>query len=250
MKDTTKRFSNRVENYIKFRPSYPEKLIEYLNDVVGINQESIVADIGAGTGIFTELLVNKVKSIYAVEPNLEMRMAADFRLRKYPNYFSINGTAENTTLNNNIINFIVAAQAFHWFNIPKTHIEFKRILKEKGILILIWNSRINDTEFLKVYEEALKTYSTDYNEVNHQNLMEEDLQKFFSSKITKVEFDNFQEFNFNGVLGRLLSSSYAPLEETENYTQIEKILREAFISFSENDSVRFNYKTEVYWGVI
>ncbi len=157
MKDTTKRFSNRVENYIKYRPSYPQKLIDYLIEIVGINKNSTVADIGSGTGIFTKLLVDKVKTIYAVEPNNEMRSAAIKAFGNFSNCFSVNATAENTTLENNSIDFITSAQAFHWFNIPKSKLEFKRILKRDGKLILIWNNRVNNTEFLKVYEEALKS---------------------------------------------------------------------------------------------
>ncbi len=248
MKDTTKRFSDRVDNYIKYRPSYPEKLINYLVEVVGLNKNSIVADIGSGTGIFTKLLVDKVKTIYAVEPNNEMRNAAVRGLDTYKNCFTINGTAENTTLQNNSIDFLTSAQAFHWFDIPKSKIEFKRILKPDGKLILVWNSRVNDTEFLRVFDDALKTYATDYNKVNHQNLNDTDFQKCFSPGYIKVEFENFQEFNFEGVMGRLLSSSYAPLEGTENYLELEKVLYDAFNKHSLNNLVRFNYKSEVYWG--
>ncbi len=248
MEDTTKRFSDKVENYIKYRPSYPKILIDYLFEIVGFNEDSTVADVGSGTGIFTKLLIDKVKTIYAVEPNNEMRTAALGILGNFSNCFSIHGTAENTTLDNNSIDFITSAQAFHWFNIPKAKLEFNRILKPDGKLILIWNSRINNTEFLKVYEDALKTYSTDYNQVNHQNLNYNDFQKCFSSAYTKVEFDNFQEFNFEGVIGRLLSSSYAPVEGTEHFLELEKVLFKAFEKYALNNTVRFNYKTEVYWG--
>ena len=248
MKDTTKRFSDRVENYIKYRPTYPKELIDYLFEVVEFKEDSTVADIGSGTGIFTKLLIDKVETIYAVEPNNEMRTAAIRLLGKFSNCFSIHGTAEETTLENNSIDFITSAQAFHWFNIPKAKLEFNRILKPGGKLILIWNSRINNTEFLKVYEEALKTYATDYNEVNHQNLNDNDFQKCFSSNYTKAVFDNYQEFNFEGVMGRLLSSSYAPEEGTENFLELEKVLFKAFENFSIENTVRFNYKTEVYWG--
>jgi ubiquinone/menaquinone biosynthesis C-methylase UbiE len=228
MKDNTKRFSDRVENYIKYRPDYPKDFVQYLFNNVGMCENSTVADIGSGTGILTELLVDKVKTIYAVEPNKEMRLASENSLHKNKNYISINGTAENTSLNDNSVEYITAAQAFHWFDIEKTLKEFNRISKANGILILVWNNRTNDTDFLKRYEEILKLYANDYNEVNHSNLTENQLSKCFYSEMSSAYFKNYQDFNLNGVIGRLLSSSYCPLPGTEKYSILEKEITSAF----------------------
>jgi ubiquinone/menaquinone biosynthesis C-methylase UbiE len=249
MKDNTGRFSNRVDNYIKYRPTYPKNFISFLFDQVVINENSTVADIGSGTGILTELLIDRVKTIYAVEPNKEMRNAAEKLLHGKKNFISINGTAENTLLNDNSIDYITAAQAFHWFDIEKTIQEFNRVIKPGGNLILAWNKRINETDFLKRYEEILMLYANDYNEVNHNNLTDDQLSNCFS-KMNKAYFDNYQDFDFNGLIGRVLSSSYCPLPGTEKYSIMEKELNAAFNKYSKNNLIRFSYKTEVLWGNI
>jgi len=250
MKDNTKRFSNRVDNYVKYRPSYPAQLIDYLLNEIGINKKAIVADIGSGTGIFSKLLINKVKTIYCVEPNNEMRLYSEEMFKSAKNSYVINGTAEATALNDNSIDFITVAQAFHWFNIRKTMKEFRRIIKANGIMILVWNNRLTNTEFLNTYEYGVQKYANDYNEVNHQNITEAEIRECFNSDMKKIKFNNFQEFDFNGVMGRLLSSSYAPLEGTENYIKLKEIVKEAFDKGAINGKVRFNYETKLYWGTL
>lgn len=249
MKNSTQRFSDRVENYIKYRPSYPGECINYLY-ALGISKGTSVADIGSGTGILSELIIKNVNKLYGVEPNKEMREAAEVKLKKYNNFISTNGSAEETNLLENSLDFITCAQAFHWFDIETSLKEFRRILKQNGKLILLWNNRINNTDFLKGYEEALLNYAVDYKEVNHQNLTDEILEKCFVSDYKKTIFPNSQTFDFTGLMGRLFSSSYTPQTGHPNYEKLIEQMKNLFEKYNENGFVKFNYNTEVFSGRI
>lgn len=250
MQLTTERFSDKVQDYIQYRPSYPVKMIEYLCNELNLNNTSYVADIGSGTGILTKLLVDKCKMIFGVEPNTNMREASVRHLSKYDNFIPVNGTSENTTLNDNSIDFITVAQAFHWFNIEATMLEFQRIIKKNGLMILIWNNRINNTDFLKVYEQLLRQYATDYNEVNHKNISEDTIKRLYKKNYNKLTFENYQEFDFSGVIGRLSSCSYSPKKNTKEYQIIYDELENAFNRYSVDNKIKFNYETEMYIGEI
>ena len=154
--DSTQRFSDRVENYIRYRPSYPAQVLETLRSECGLSASSTVADIASGTGIFSRLLLEDGNRVYGVEPNREMRQAAERLLADFRGFMSIAGTAEATTLPDQSVEFATAAQAAHWFDLPKARKEFARILKPQGWAVLIWNERCTDTTpFLREYEELL-----------------------------------------------------------------------------------------------
>lgn len=243
-----KRFSDRVENYVKYRPGYPADIISYLKNEIELSDSMIVADIGSGTGIFSKFLLPYVKTVYAVEPNKEMREAAEKILNGNSNFFSVEGISVNTNLPDNHFDVVVAAQAFHWFDVPKTKIEFQRILKRNGNVILVWNSRKSGlVPFLDDYEKMLIDYATDYISVNHKNIDEKVFKNFFST-YRKVVFDNYQEFDLDGFKGRLLSCSYAPLPDHPNYNPIMKRLEEIFEKHQIKGKVRFDYETELYLG--
>ena len=195
--DPTKRFSDRVENYIKYRPSYPLEVLTYLGEQCELKFGSAIADIGSGTGIFTALLLNKGYKVYAVEPNGAMQEAAIKQCSGNGNFIPVTGTAEATTLPTDSIDLAVCAQAFHWFDAEKTNAEFKRILKESGFAALIWNNRDADTdEFSKAYEGLLKQDSVDYNKVNHRNINEIDFKAFFKDGLYQaVKYPNVQVFD-------------------------------------------------------
>src|SRR5213595_654680 len=132
MSDPTKRFSNRVENYIKYRPGYPDAVIDLLTEECRLTQQSIIADIGSGTGILSELFLKNGNSVFAIEPNAAMRRTAEDLLRKHPKFTSIDAAAEATTLDIASVDFVTAAQAFHWFDRKNARKEFARILKPEG----------------------------------------------------------------------------------------------------------------------
>jgi len=246
--DPLNRFSSRVDNYIKYRPGYPPEIIDFFKDTLNIIPESKIADVGSGTGIFSELLLKNNFTVFAVEPNHGMRKAAENLLGRYPDFNSINGSAENTGLQVKSMDAITSAQAFHWFNPDNTKAEFKRILKENCYLALIWNSRNNDASpFMTGYEKLLLNLSIDYSFVNHTNINKETFDKFFSS-YDKVIFPNKQTFDFEGLKGRLLSSSYAPDENSPGHVPMINSLENLFRNYENNGTVDFIYDTEVYFG--
>jgi ubiquinone/menaquinone biosynthesis C-methylase UbiE len=245
-------FSNKVKDYVNYRPTYPIDAIDYLYDILKLNEKSTVADIGAGTGIFSKLLVERGTKVFAVEPNQEMRESSVQTLGKDINFHAIEGSAELTNLSDNSVDFIVCAQAFHWFDRTATKIEFKRIIKEHGKVILVWNTRqTKGTPFLEGLEHLLLNYGIDYSEVNHKNISEEDLQSFFKENtMEKSVFKMQQLFDFEGLRGRIMSSSYSPMPEHPNYEPMMEGLRKLFNRYEKNGKVPYIYDTELYLGEI
>jgi hypothetical protein len=142
-------------------------------------------------------------------------------------------------------------QAFHWFDREKTKTEFKRILKPQGWVVLIWNDRrTNSTPFLVAYEQLLETYGTDYGRVNHKQIDKAILDSFFDSNCQQVSFYNAQNFDFEGLKGRLLSSSYTPEAEDLRYEAMLSQLRKIFDMYQIDENVVFEYDTQVYYGRI
>lgn len=249
--DPKKRFSSRVEKYIKYRPGYPPEIIELLKEKKIYSANSVIADIGSGTGILSEFFLKEGNLVYGVEPNIDMRNAAEKLLSKYLKFISIDGSAESTTLDPNNIDIITAGQAFHWFNLEKARLEFLRILKPEGWVVLIWNRRKKHTnEFLKEHEKFLLKYGTDYKAIEKSKL---DFDKFFrgnkSDKIyERARFDNYQIFDYNGLKGRLLSTSYIPLDESPKYNKMLLDLKQLFKKYQKDGLIRFEYDTEVFYG--
>jgi SAM-dependent methyltransferase len=250
MLDPTQRFSNRVENYIKYRPGYPKAILDLLRRECRLNPASAIADIGSGTGILARLFLVNGNRVFGVEPNQEMREAGEQLLAQYPRFMSVAATAEASTLPDAAVDFVVAGQAFHWFDREKARPEFRRILKPDGWVVLMWNERrVSDTLFLRNYERLLKTYSTDYTEVDHRRIDATVLGAFFGRGGYHVaRFDNKQRFDFDGVRGRLLSSSYAPEPGHPNHEPLLAELRRIFDAYNRGGFVTFAYDTNVYYG--
>ncbi len=256
--DTLDRFSNRVDNYIKFRPDYPVEIIAFLKQQGFLKRDSMIADIGSGTGISSELFLKEGYKVIGVEPNKEMREAAERLLKSYPNFKSIDATAENTGLENGSVDLIVAGQAFHWFDKEKCKEEFKRILKPGGLVVLMWNDRRTDTtQFLQAYEDFIKMFATDYLQVNHKNIDEKIFNSFFTNLHAGKEGDykmesflNYQYFDLAGLKGRILSSSYMPAEGHKDFDFMMSVLKKIFTRFAEDGKVTIEYDTKLYFGKI
>jgi SAM-dependent methyltransferase len=249
-KDSTTRFSNRVENYVRFRPSYPTGVLDILRQETSLSCASVIADIGSGTGISAELFLRNGNTVYGVEPNADMRRAAEAQLAGYPSFHSIAATAEATTLDAASADYVVSGQAFHWFDRSRAQQEFARILRPRGWVILFWNSRrIDSTPFLRAYESLLRKFSTDYETVEHKQIGPEMLRTFFAEcKFESRCLPNEQWFDFEVLKGRLLSSSYAPTGEHPNYQLMIDELERAFRAHNEHGQVCFQYDTEIYFG--
>ena len=247
MKSIT-RFSNRVSNYAKYRPGYPASIIRILENEIGFEPQKDIADIGSGTGLLSKLFLGNDNLVYGVEPNDEMRMAGEVLLKDFINFVSIKGTAENTTLADESVDMITSGQAFHWFNNDKTKKEFIRILKPDGYVVLVWNERLKEASpFMKGYEKILIKYGTDFQVVKHENLGNKDFNKFYGVKNFKIaSFENFQIFDFTGLKGRLLSSSYLPPENKNMLGDLKKL----FDKFNDAGKIKFEYETKVYYGKI
>jgi SAM-dependent methyltransferase len=249
MLDPTKRFENRVENYLKYRPRYPAQIIPLLKQECGLTPDSVIADIGSGTGFLTELFLQNGNSVVGVEPNAQMRAAGDQVLAQYPNFTSIEATAEHTTLADRSVDFVAAGQAFHWFDREKTRQEFARIVKPNGWVVIVWNGyRPERTRLLKGYHEVLLRYGTDYRDVRRE-IEDTQIDKFFAAGQWKIGRFEFQQlFDFEGFKGRTLSASYAPQPGEPHYEPMLKELREVFEANQIGGKVAFDYDTEVYYG--
>jgi ubiquinone/menaquinone biosynthesis C-methylase UbiE len=248
--DSTQRFSSRVENYVKYRPSYPQEIIAALQQACGLTPDSIVADVGSGTGIFAELLLQNGNTVYGIEPNQAMRAAGEQLLQHFPRFHSVNSTAEATTLPAQSVDFITAGQAFHWFDPDRARQEFARILKPGGWIALIWNERhSNATPFLRDYEQLLRTYGTDYEASKHTNFDAAIIRAFFAPQPMFVQsFPNAQRFDDDGLRGRLLSSSYSPEPGDPRHAPMLAELQRIFDRHAVDGMVVFEYDTVLYYG--
>ncbi|WP_294269697.1 class I SAM-dependent methyltransferase [uncultured Chryseobacterium sp.] len=247
MENNYQRFSLKVQDYIKFRPDYPEQMLEKLEEQLNLDNGKIIADIGSGTGLSSKPFLEHHYTVYAVEPNDEMRKAAEVMYKDHENFISVNGTSENTTLEDSSVDVIFSAQAFHWFDLPKTKIEFERILKPGGHIILVWNERDASSPLLNDYEKALYDNISEYKFVNHKNIDEEKIKAFFSpKKIGYMELDHQQWFDLEGFKGRARSSSYTP-GSGALYDKIMHELEQIFNRYQTSGLVDFRYKTKIYF---
>ncbi|HVS83739.1 MAG TPA: class I SAM-dependent methyltransferase [Pyrinomonadaceae bacterium] len=249
MLDPTKRFSNRVENYIKYRPSYPSDVISLLEVECGLTPASVIADVGSGTGILSGLFLKHGNRVFGVEPNREMRAAGDKLMAQYPKFSGIDATAEATTLVNASVDFITAGQSFHWFDREKARAEFVRILKPRGWVVLIWNGfRVETSPLNNAYQQLVLKYGTDYQEVRREVIGCE-VESFYAPGDCKCARFEFQQvFDFEGLKGRLLSSSYAPEPAHSDYEPMLRELQEIFDANKKEGKIVFHYETELYYG--
>jgi SAM-dependent methyltransferase len=245
----TERFSSRVANYIKYRPGYPPAIVDLLIAECGLTPQSVIADIGSGTGKLTELFLANGYKVFGVEPNAAMREAGEDLLRNFPRFESVNGSAEGTTLPANSVDIVTAGQAFHWFDPYRAKVECTRILKPAGWAVLVWNDRqLETTPFLTDYELFLQEFGTDYNEIRNDK-SDAPIQAFFSpDKINCRSFPNHQLFDYDGLRGRVLSSSYIPEPQHPEFETMLRRLEQIFLKHARDGWISFDYETKVYFG--
>lgn len=248
--DSKQRFSSRVADYVRYRPGYPAAILDLLRAERGLTPASVIADVGSGTGLLARLFLENGNELYGVEPNSEMRAAGEQWLQSYPRFHSIAAPAEATTLPDGSVDFVVAGQAFHWFEPPAARKEFARILRPRGSVAVVWNERrIETSALLRAYEEMLRRFSDDYAQVSAQYPEGRRMAEFFApGKFSERTFPNEQLFDFKGLRGRLLSSSYSPPKDHPNHAPMLDELRQIFDAHNENGRVRIEYTTHIYYG--
>jgi SAM-dependent methyltransferase len=248
--DSTQRFSDRVENYVRARPGYPDAFFDFLRSEVGLTADWAVADIGSGTGISAGPLLKNGNTVCGIEPNAPMRRAAERLLEAYPQFRSVDATAEATSLPDGSVDLVLAAQAFHWFDRPKARREFARILRQEGSVVLVWNERqLDTTPLLRDYEQLLQAYATDYNRVRHENIDREAIASFFAPQPFQTRaFDNAQSFDYVGLEARLLSSSYTSGVDDPRREPMLRGLRRIFEAHERDGRVKFEYDTRAHFG--
>jgi SAM-dependent methyltransferase len=249
-RDTVARFSDRAEDYAKYRPHYSHDVVHAVQQACGLRSEHLIADVGCGPGMLAEIFLQNGNRVIGVEPNHEMRVAGEKYLAGYPNFRMVEGSAERTALPNHSVDFVVAGQAFHWFDPAAARIEFARIAKPGGWAVLVWHDRdIDSTPFLRAYETFIRKHGIDYEQVSHKYLANyAALESFFTpNPIQLIRQHNHQRLDYDGLRGRLLSSSYIP----KSGQRYEAMMRELPQLFSQNETdghVTLEYDTKIYYG--
>jgi SAM-dependent methyltransferase len=247
--EPTERFSSRVDNYARYRPGYPAPAIELLRARCGLVSGAVVADLGSGTGILTELLLKSGAQVYAVEPNAGMRAAAEAQLRSFPRFHSIDGRAEATTLAAESVDLLVAGQAFHWFDALRARAEAQRVLRRGAWAALLWNERPPEaTPFLADYEALLKRCAAEYARITASRADAAAMRGFLGEAMELATFPNQQILDFEGLKGRLLSSSYAPEPGSSEHEPMIAGLREVFDRHARGGYITLPYSTLVYFA--
>jgi SAM-dependent methyltransferase len=245
----TERFSTRVENYARYRPGYPQGAIALLETRCGLSPSAVAADLGSGTGILSERLLATGAQVIGVEPNDRMRAAAEARLGTHPRFRSVRGTAEATTLPAGSVDLWVAGQAFHWFEVLPARREALRIVRSGGWGALLWNERPSEVEgFLADYEALLLRHAAEYATIAASRADEAAMREFLGGTLERASFPNQQTLDFEGLKGRLLSSSYAPEPGEREYEPMMAGLRAVFERHAHEGAIAFPYRTLVYFA--
>ncbi len=246
----TERFSDRVDDYVKYRPHYSANVVAALREACGLKPEHTIVDVGCGTGLLARIFLEYGNRVIGVEPNANMRRAGEEYLARFASFSMVDGSAEATTLAAQCADFVIAGQAFHWFQPDAARREFARIGRPGGWVVLVWHDRDTEaTAFLRAYEEFLVRYSTDYTTVAHNKVANYSaLERFYSpERMNLIVQDTKQQFDLEGLRGRLLSSSYAPREGPQAEGMLQA-LPALFEQYAEGGRLTLQYKTKIYYG--
>lgn len=247
--DPRTRFSGRASDYDRWRPRYPAGLLPRLREAIELRSEHIIADIGSGTGHSAEPFLENGNTVYAVEPNADMRRAAEARLARYPGFRSVDGAAEATGLPDASVDVVLAAQAFHWFDRVRAREEFRRILRTPGWLVLVWNTRrTSGTPFLSAFEDLLREFSLDYEAVRHDRITHDEIAAFFGGPYRHEVIPNQQTLDREGLLGRVRSASYTPAPGHPSHAPMIRALDDLFSQHARDGHVVIEYDTDIFFG--
>jgi len=248
--ESQKRFSRRVADYILYRPRYPRALVETLREEAGLHPDSVIADIGSGTGFSAEQFLNFGCHVFGVEPNADMRAAGEEYLRAWANFTSIDGNAETTTLPTGAVDFVTAGQALHWFNLPAARVEFARILKPEGLLAFFWNERAGHASpMMGEFEALFGKYIIEQRTAHHTDVQEDALAYLFAGgRYESRRIPWTQKMTYEQAAGRAFSSSYMPIRGSETAAPLEAEITALFDKYAVDGEIEFIYETELYFG--
>jgi SAM-dependent methyltransferase len=247
--DPTRRFSNRVQDYARYRPGYPPQVLETMRRECGLAAESVIADVGCGTGILSRLLCDAGNRVFGVEPNAAMLDAARKSLRDCAHFVAVLGKAEATTLKSRLVDLVTAAQSFHWFEPREARREFARIMKPGGSVVLLWNERRMDaTPFMTAYEQLLVRFGVDYHKVKplwNKN----SLPEFFGKPgFQTAVFENPQILDRHGLTGRILSASYMPHRGHPSFPPMLGVIDNLYDQYQTGGVVKLEQETRMFYG--
>jgi SAM-dependent methyltransferase len=246
--DPTQRFSDRVENYTKFRPDYPDALIRFMQQ--RLPGPAVIADVGSGTGILSNQLLRAGYTVFGVEPNEPMRIEAERRLASQPRFHSVAGTAEATTLDPGSVDAVTCGQSFHWFDRKRSRDEFWRILRAPGLVWLIWNERISQ-DLMEEYDRILQESAPEYCRVGQRNITDADSADFFApAPVELFYFPHAQRLDRERFLGRVLSSSYVPNVGQPGHETVMNKMEAFFDRHAQSGWIDFPYQTRVFLGCL
>lgn len=249
-RDPLTRFSDRAEDYAKYRPHYSHDVVHALQQACGLRAEHLIADVGCGPGLLAEVFLENGNRVIGVEPNPEMRIAGEKYLAGHPKFEMIDGSAERTTLPDASVDFVAAGQAFHWFRPPEARVEFARILKPGGWAVLVWHDRSTEaTPFLREYEQFVRRHAIDYEQISHKWVAGYGaVEHFFAPNEMKlIHQHSEQRIDYDGLRGRLLSSSYIPRSGPRHQAMMNE-LPQFFASHAAGHRLTLEYDTKIYYG--
>lgn len=244
------KFTGKAELYSKYRPSYPEAFLDDLFERIRPTQESVLVEIGSGSGILTEQLLRRHGCVIAVEPNDDMRSVAEHNLAKYSGFVSHIGTAENTLLENQCADLVIAAQAFHWFEPEAFRKECRRILRPDAPVVLVWNMRDESMPVMRENAELCRKYCPDFHGFSGGGLSDDEIVPFFRPGSCEIrEFENPQYFDRDSFIGRNLSSSYAPVAGSRQREEFVDALTVLFDRWKNAEGrIAVHHVTRRYFG--
>lgn len=248
----TEKFTGKADIYAKYRPSYPSEYIDYLISYNNLTPDAVVADIGSGTGKLTRLLLERNLKVLAVEPNNHMRSVAEAELNEIPGYISMKGTAEGTGIDEESVDLITVAQAFHWFDAEKFKLECRRILKPDANVALVWNCRDFSNSLNVENEDICRKYCASFNGFHNGfgDMPQLDIQFYREGKYDYQEFACSLAYDLDGFIGRNLSASYAPGETEEHYSGFVEAIAQLFKKYMREGIVLVPIKTRSYIGMV
>jgi ubiquinone/menaquinone biosynthesis C-methylase UbiE len=248
--NATRRFSGRVEAYRRYRPRYPRGIIPRLQELCGLTPASIVADIGAGTGMLAELFLENSNRVFAVEPNPEMRAACEELVASYPNLTCIDGTAEETGLPDDSVDFVAVGRAFHWFEQEKCRAEFARILRAEGWVVLAgMGPRKGADPVARDHESVLREYGLDYAALRERYNLGDAARKFFAGgAMQEAEFPGAEKMTYEELEGHTASLSVTPQSGHPRFSAMQRALKDFFARHQSEGKVRLPMNCRIYAG--